>query len=606
MGLNELKIATKLWAFIVLVIAGICAVAIVGLLRSANILAEGREKQSQMEELVQVSTEWNGLTMTNAARNQAIMLAEGTAVNDSFKEPINATSAQISELQKKIEAMPLTDADKVQMKKIGDLRKSVIELRTKARDAKAAGNPDEALQIMNGQYLPAMAAYIGAQKEMVELQKKQLNEAKEVTERRRGANSVGIMVGLAVIVSAIFAGTAWLVRSIREPLAQANDLAARIAQGDLSSVISTKRADEFGTLLVSLRAMNESLAGMVSQVRQSTDSIAIASSEIATGNNDLAQRTEQTSSNLQATASSMDGLTITVQQSADNARQASALAASASSVAQRGGDVVTQVISTMQEIDASSKKIADIISVIDGIAFQTNILALNAAVEAARAGEQGRGFAVVASEVRSLAGRSAEAAKEIKGLIGTSVEKVESGTKLVTDAGATMQEIVQSVRRVADVIGEITAAATEQSTGIAGVNQAIGNLDQMTQQNAALVEESAAAAESLREQADRMKQAVAVFKIGAVSAHGVELAAVPVRSASPKTPHFKGPERRGGADAGPAARAAAPKPAPAKAAAAKKPASAKPSPVVNTTAKVVPQTSSRVTPAGGDDDWETF
>jgi methyl-accepting chemotaxis protein len=320
----------------------------------------------------------------------------------------------------------------------------------------------------------------------------------------------------------------------------------------------------------------------------------------------LAQRTEQTSSNLQSTASSMDGLTLTVQQSADNARQASALAASASTVAQRGGDVVSQVVSTMQEIDTSSKKIADIISVIDGIAFQTNILALNAAVEAARAGEQGRGFAVVASEVRSLAGRSAEAAKEIKGLIGTSVEKVESGTKLVTDAGATMQEIVQSVRRVADVIGEITAAATEQSAGIAGVNQAIGNLDQMTQQNAALVEESAAAAESLREQADRMKQAVAVFRVGAASAQGVELSAVSVRSSAPKATPFKGPERRNSPDAGPAARAAAPKPAAAKAPPPSKPATSTPPAAAKAAAKVVPKTSTKVTPAGGDDDWETF
>jgi hypothetical protein len=260
----------------------------------------------------------------------------------------------------------------------------------------------------------------------------------------------------------------------------------------------------------------------------------------------------------------------------------------------------------MQEIDTSSKKISDIISVIDGIAFQTNILALNAAVEAARAGEQGRGFAVVASEVRSLAGRSAEAAKEIKALIGTSVEKVESGTKLVTDAGATMQEIVQSVRRVADVIGEITAAATEQSAGIAGVNQAIGNLDQMTQQNAALVEESAAAAESLREQADRMKQAVAVFRVGATTAQGVELPAVPVRSSVPKSTPFKGSERRSSPSAGPAARAAAPKPAAAKAPTASKSAPSQPPAAAKAAAKVVPQTSTKVTPAGGDDDWETF
>jgi methyl-accepting chemotaxis protein len=599
MGLNGLKIATKLWAFIVLVIAAICAVAIVGLLRSASILADGGRQQAQVEELVQISTEWNGLTMTNAARNQAILLAEGNAVNDSFKEPINATSAQIGELQKKIEAMPLTEADKAQMKKIGDLRKAVIDLRTKARDAKAGGNVEEAMKIMNAEYLPTMAAYIAAQKEMVELQRKQLAEVKADTEARRMGNTMGILVGLAVIIAAIFAGTAWLVRSIREPLAQANDLAARIALGDLSSVITTDRADEFGSLLVSLRAMNESLANMVAQVRSSTDSIATASAEIATGNNDLAQRTEQTSSNLQATASSMDNLTNTVQQSADNARQASALAASASSVAQRGGEVVTQVVSTMQEIDASSKKINDIISVIDGIAFQTNILALNAAVEAARAGEQGRGFAVVASEVRSLAGRSAEAAKEIKGLIGTSVEKVESGTKLVTDAGATMQEIVQSVRRVADVIGEITAAANEQSSGIAGVNTAIGNLDQMTQQNAALVEESAAAAESLREQADRMKQAVAVFKVTPRAEPGVALAAAPVRSAVPKEPPFKGTERRIGPDNGPGARTqppskAAAKPVPAKVtAAAVKPAAP----------KTAPKSS---TPAGGDEDWETF
>ncbi len=511
--LNRMHIATKLWLFIVLVIVCIVSVAAVGLVRSARILAEGREAVGVSAELVQVTTEWNGLTETNAARNQAIILSGEPAVTAAFKDLVTSTSNQITELQKKMDAMPLTDADKAQLQKIAGLRKAVLDTRDKIRQMKTDGKGDEAMQMMGSAYMPAMNSYLASQKEMVKMQQQRVIDIQNETEARRQANTMGILIGLAVIAGLIFMGTIWLVGSIRAPLAQANELAARIAEGDLSSSITTDREDEFGMLLRSLAAMNESLSRMVSVVRQSTDNIAVASAEIATGNNDLAQRTEQTSSNLQSTASSMDALTGTVQHSADNARQASSLAASASTVAERGGAVVTQVVQTMQEIDASSKKISDIIGVIDGIAFQTNILALNAAVEAARAGEQGRGFAVVASEVRSLAQRSAEAAKEIKGLIGTSVSKVESGTKLVTDAGTTMGEIVQSVRRVADVISEITAAASEQSSGIAGVNEAIGNLDQMTQQNAALVEESAAAAESLREQADRMKQAVAVFKV---------------------------------------------------------------------------------------------
>ena len=268
-----------------------------------------------------------------------------------------------------------------------------------------------------------------------------------------------------------------------------------------------------GSVLDSLRAMVQSVRSTVVQVRTATDSINTASIEIATGNHDLSARTEQTASNLQQAASSMEQLTGTVKQSADSARQANQLAASAAEVAQRGGTVVSQVVSTMDEINASSKKIADIIGVIDGIAFQTNILALNAAVEAARAGEQGRGFAVVASEVRSLAQRSADAAKEIKALIDSSVDKVEAGAKLVADAGATMGEIVASVGRVSDIIGEITAAAAEQSDGIAQINVAVSHLDQMTQQNAALVEESTAAAESLKDQAARLAEAVGTFRV---------------------------------------------------------------------------------------------
>jgi methyl-accepting chemotaxis protein len=307
----------------------------------------------------------------------------------------------------------------------------------------------------------------------------------------------------------------WLTRSITKPLKQALDLAEQVAQGDLTSRIDTTSGDESGQLLKALQEMNDNLTGVVTKVRLTSNGVANASSEIAIGNLDLSQRTEQQASALEETAASMEQLGSTVRQNADNARQANQLAMGASTVAIKGGEVVSQVVTTMKGINDSSKKIADIISVIDGIAFQTNILALNAAVEAARAGEQGRGFAVVASEVRSLAQRSAEAAKEIKGLIGASVERVEQGTTLVDQAGVTMTEIVTAIKRVTDIMGEISAASTEQSAGVAQVGEAISQMDKATQQNAALVEESAAAAEGLKAQAQQMVQAVAVFKLSA-------------------------------------------------------------------------------------------
>jgi methyl-accepting chemotaxis protein len=520
MNFNRINVSTKLWVFILFVLSMLVVIASVGLTRGAGIIAQGRAQQEVAFKMTQVATRWNGLSETNAARTQAGIITTDSQVAAAFKDPIKATSAEISEMQKQFENMPITDDDKAQLQKIGDLRKSMLALREKVNATKGEGKHEEAMQVFNAQYLPAMANYLASQKELVKMQEQRMVDVVVQTETRRQANNFGIMIGLVVVVVLIVVGTVWLVRSIREPLEMANRLADHIAKGDLSQRVETTREDEFGSLLRSLASMNDSLSRMVSQIRQGTDSIALASAEIASGNNDLAKRTEQTSSNLQATASSTDALTHAVGQSTDNARQASALAANASMVAQRGGEVVTQVVATMQAIDASSKKISDIIGVIDGIAFQTNILALNAAVEAARAGEQGRGFAVVASEVRSLAGRSAEAAREIKTLIATSVENVESGTRLVTEAGTTMQDIVQSVQRVADVIGAITNAAGEQSSGIAGVNESIGQLDQMTQQNAALVEESAAAAESLRDQADRMKQAVAVFTVSGQTGGG--------------------------------------------------------------------------------------
>ena len=324
---------------------------------------------------------------------------------------------------------------------------------------------------------------------------------------------------LAATAVLLGAGLFWLVRrTVSRPLGELTTAVTAVAHGDLTRSFHTTRQDEIGTLVNEVEGMRQRYLDILSQVREAVENVGTASSEIASGNQDLSVRTEQTASNLQRTASSMDQLTGTVKQSADAARQANQLANTAAQVAARGGSVVGEVVSTMNEINQSSRKIADIVGVIDSIAFQTNILALNAAVEAARAGEQGRGFAVVASEVRSLAQRSAEAAREIKALIGASVEKVESGSRQVQTAGHTMDEIVGSVQRVSDIIGEITAASREQSEGIDEVNGAIGQLDQMTQQNAALVEQSAAAAESLREQASRLEQAVSVFKLAKTSA----------------------------------------------------------------------------------------
>jgi methyl-accepting chemotaxis protein len=328
----------------------------------------------------------------------------------------------------------------------------------------------------------------------------------------RGLLTIGLGTAAVCLIGLVV--VAWFTtRSLLRPLSEVERSMRRIAEGDLATPVPPARHDEVGRMIAALSDMKQRLQGMVTDIQRSAESITTASTEIAAGSQDLSGRTEQTASSLQQTASSMEQLTGTVRQSADSARQASQLASSAAQVAHRGGQVVAQVVTTMDEINASSRKIADIIGVIDGIAFQTNILALNAAVEAARAGEQGRGFAVVASEVRSLAHRSADAAKEIKTLIGVSVNKVETGSSLVMQAGSTMTEIVASVQRVTDMIGEISAAAAEQSQGIGEVNTSVTQLDQMTQQNAALVEQSAAAAESLRDQSHRLSEVVGTFRI---------------------------------------------------------------------------------------------
>ncbi|MES2163107.1 MAG: methyl-accepting chemotaxis protein [Pseudomonadota bacterium] len=323
---------------------------------------------------------------------------------------------------------------------------------------------------------------------------------------------------IVLLTAAIVGGMAlamWVARVISRPLRTALDVAQQVAKGDLTSSIEVESTDETGQLMLALRNMNDNLLKIVGQVRHSTDEIATACGEIATGNLDLSARTEEQASSLEETASSMEELTSTVKHNADNARQANQLAATATSVAAKGGDVVSQVVETMNSIHDSSRKIVDIIAVIDGIAFQTNILALNAAVEAARAGEQGRGFAVVASEVRNLAQRSASAAKEIKALIDNSVGQVTIGNRLVGEAGTTMTEIVDSVRRVSDIMGEISSASREQTQGLEQINQAVSQMDAVTQQNAALVEQAAAAAGSLQQQAEHLTAAVQVFKLHA-------------------------------------------------------------------------------------------
>jgi methyl-accepting chemotaxis protein len=422
---------------------------------------------------------------------------------------------------------------KIADKTYSDYKKFIAEGLQPAIDALRVPNTQLAMEIMQG----SMRQYYGDVEQgiqrLIQIQLDVANttftKSQELYFLVRMTSTISILGG---VLFAAFIGI-WLVRSISRPLNKAVKVAQGVASGNLIQKIDITSNDETGQLLRALKHMNDSLILTVGQVRRGTETMGVASAEIAAGNADLSSRTESQASSLEQTASSMEELTSTVKQNAENARQANQLVVSASDFAVKGGRVVGQVVDTMSSIKDSSKKIVDIIGVIDGIAFQTNILALNAAVEAARAGEQGRGFAVVAAEVRNLAQRSAGAAKEIKALIGDSVEKVDGGSKLVDEAGKTMTEIVSSVKRVADIMGEITAASQEQSSGIEEVNRAIGQMDEMTQQNAALVEQAAAAAESLQNQALQLAQAVSVFQLG--EGEAVSVVALPIIKAKPRS-----------------------------------------------------------------------
>ncbi|ALT77455.1 methyl-accepting chemotaxis protein [Paucibacter sp. KCTC 42545] len=460
-----------------------------------------------------LSSDWHRNVSTGIIRNTAVAVASDDKLAKYFASIAAASAAQTGELQKKVEGMLSTPEEKAHFEEIGKTRKAYISARDAMTAAKKAGDDVKAREIFDAEFVPMAKTYQEALRELVDMQRRQLDHSAARNEEAIQKARTGLLV-FSLCALAVGASLAiWLTRSITGPLRKAAEVSNAIANFDLSQTIHVSSQDETGQLLQSQQTMQTALIRLIGEVRSSTDSISTASAEIATGNHDLSARTEQTASNLQEAAASMTQLNGTVRQTAESAVTANQLASSAGEVARRGGVVVAQVVSTMEEINTSSRRINDIIGTIDGIAFQTNILALNAAVEAARAGEQGRGFAVVASEVRSLAQRSAEAAKEIKVLIGASADRVESGTRLVQDAGSTMNDIVASVQRVSDVIGEISAASREQSDGIHQINAAMNQLDQMTQQNAALVEESAAAAESLRDQSARLASAIAVFRL---------------------------------------------------------------------------------------------
>jgi methyl-accepting chemotaxis protein len=439
---------------------------------------------------------------------------------------------------------------------------------------------DAAIAKMNDECRPLLEALVVATRVYTEYTatraKAKIQEAEESYARNRMLLIAACVLSFAAAAIAGYLITRSLTRALGAEPAELERLTSLVSSGDLSPVTGAAQAPA-GSVLASLGVMQASLAKVVSDVREGSESVSTASAEIAQGNNDLSARTEQQASVLEETAASMEELSSTVKQNADSARQANQLAMNASSVAVRGGEVVGQVVETMKGINESSRKISDIISVIDGIAFQTNILALNAAVEAARAGEQGRGFAVVASEVRSLAGRSADAAKEIKTLIGASVERVEQGTALVDQAGTTMTEVVSSIKRVTDLMGEISAASNEQSAGVSQVGEAVTQMDQVTQQNAALVEEMAAAASSLSTQARDLVQTVAIFKLGNGTGGAASTAQFSIKKP----------------DAAPHTKALAPKLSTPRFAAPKAKPLAHSSPAVNR-------------PAGGDDDWSSF
>ncbi|WP_426086313.1 methyl-accepting chemotaxis protein [Janthinobacterium sp. PSPC1-1] len=569
--MKNLKIGVRLGGAFAAVLLLLTSLTVVGIVQMQSASKETDALVNVKVRNERLIGEWTKVIEVNAARTAAAWKVGDPEHQKQFEQEMAVSSARATEIQNAIGKSELNAEEQALYQEVLSTRKAYTEVRKNVFKAKNAGDLELGKRLYEGDMATKRDIYLASLNKLAVLETRLLDEAAaQIRSRYENGRLLLISLGAVAILLGI-ACAYWITRSITRPITRAVEVAEAVSAGDLTSHIVVDSRDETGQLMHALKNMNDKLVSIVGQVRVGTESISTASSEIAAGNLDLSSRTEEQASSLEETASSMEELTSTVKRNADNARSANQLAIDASQIASKGGVVVSEVVSTMGSINDSSRKIVDIISVIDAIAFQTNILALNAAVEAARAGEQGRGFAVVASEVRNLAQRSSAAAKEIKGLIDDSVQKVEAGSQLVDKAGRTMDEIVQSISHVTQIMNQITDASDEQRAGIEQVNQAIGQMDQVTQQNAALVEEAAAAAESMQEQAAKLADVVGVFKLDATQ-HSVSASAAPSVKASAPVKTAVRPVVQAAVRRAPAQPAAAPgKAAPAEAVRARAP-----------------------------------